>query len=170
MTPKTMGTMPLLPALPAPRYEEFKASELTEIFRFVDVTAIIEPLIGKPYRIGAAGPDEFDCWGLVQYIQRVVFGRDVQTISDPPGDIKSLVRFVRDHPERGNWRRVEKPVHGGVVEMSHAVIPHHVGIYLDIDGGGILHCSENGGVSWESQFCLKVAGFRNFVFHERVAP
>ncbi len=86
--------------------------------------------LGKPYRWGAAGPDAFDCSGLVVYCyaqlgifvphsSRALYdmGRPVSLIELQPGD---LVFFAR----RG---RV-----------------HHVGIY--IGGGNFVHAPHSGDV------------------------
>jgi len=35
----------------------------------MDRLAFLESLIGKPYKIGARGPSEFDCYGLARHIQ-----------------------------------------------------------------------------------------------------
>lgn len=124
-------------------------------------------LIGTPYKSGSMGPDTFDCWGLIRHVEREAFDRDVQAIIPPDdeNDLRALVYFIKNHPEHQNWKKVEIPAHGGVVEMSSSTHPHHIGVYLDIDGGGILHCS-NAGVTFDSLFSLKASGWRKMVFYE----
>lgn len=39
--------------------------------------AFLEALIGRPYRIGATGPDAFDCYGLARHLQHHLFSYDL---------------------------------------------------------------------------------------------
>ena len=135
-----------------------------------EIVAFMEPLFTAKYRIPKPGerpniePKEFDCQTFVKYIQKHCFGRDIFTIATPSDETSILVRFIRNHPERVNWPIIDKPEHGGIVEMSHGRYPHHVGIWLDIDGGGIAHC-DLGGVSFQKRKELEAAGWRGFVYH-----
>lgn len=131
-----------------------------------ELATLISPLLGKRYRPGGTGPDEFDCGGLVQYVQRLVFEREF-VAGTAPVDLLPLTRFIAKHPERRNWRRCERPVHGGLVEMGHNDHAHHIGQYLDLDGGGVLHAHAKAGVSWDSLLMLRAAGWRGFVYLER---
>jgi hypothetical protein len=129
---------------------------------------LVEPLIGRPYKEGAYGPEEFDCWGLAWYIEKELFDRELSVIINPSGSIKEISRLFRDHPEHRNWSVCEQPVHGGVIEMSHSRHPHHVGVWLDIDGGGILHAQCLAGVSFDPIIAMRAAGWRRFIFHDWV--
>lgn len=124
-------------------------------------------LLGKKYKSGGNGPDEFDCWGLLRNVQMTCFDRDIQAIVPPEDedDLRALIKFIREHPEHQNWIVVDEPVHGGGVEMSSSAHPHHIGVYLDIDGGGILHCS-TAGVTFDSLFNLRASGWRKMVFYK----
>lgn len=126
----------------------------------------IEPLLGLPYRKGAAGPDAFDCWGLCRFVQARLFNRELAEIEAWPEQLEQLAGFVAAHVERKKWRRVEAPLHGCIVEMSHNLIPWHVGVYLQIDGGGVLHAREKRGVVFEDLFRLRRGGFREVYFNE----
>jgi hypothetical protein len=126
----------------------------------------IESQLGKPWEKGAAGPDAYDCWGWAEVLQRVAFGREIGTIAEPPEDKRALIEFVKAHAARKNWRQVETPVHGGLVELAHNSRPFHIGVYLDIDGGGISHATAGVGVTFDTILALRAAGWRRFVFHE----
>lgn len=133
-----------------------------------DLIETVGKVLGTPYESGSMGPNTFDCWGLFRHIQIEVFKRDTQVIVPPPPDnIRALVKFVQNHDEHKNWNVSDKPEHGGVVEMSHANHPHHVGVWLDIDGGGVLHCSV-AGVTFDSLFVLKASGWRKFIYYTYV--
>lgn len=131
-----------------------------------DVIAFVEANMGKPWQVGANGPDRFDCWGWAQALQREGFGREIATIAEPPTNSRDLIEFVRSHPARKQWREVPAPVHGGLVELAHNSRPFHIGVYLDIDGGGISHAMHGAGVTYDTILSLRAAGWRRFVFHE----
>lgn len=127
---------------------------------------MINELIGLPWVVGAEGPDAYDCWGLARTVQREMFQREMPRISEPPVDVRSLVKFVREHRARTQWREVPGPVHGGLVEMAHGRHPFHIGVYLDIDGGGILHSVNPAGVCWDLEITLRASGWRRFTYHD----
>lgn len=135
----------------------------------VECLVFVRGILGKPYEVGAAGPDKFDCSGLISYVGPRAFGFPFPHFTDPPIELLSLARFVRDNPERKHWRSSLRPVHGGLVELSHAVAAHHIGLWLKFDGGGVLHAAENVGVSFAPLFRLKLEGWRSFRFWERVS-
>lgn len=130
-----------------------------------DVLTVAQEVLGKPYKTGAMGPVEFDCWGLVRYIQIEAFDRQASLILPPSDNVRDIVKFMRNHPEHKNWVRSDKPVHGGIVEMSNSIHPHHIGVYLDIDGGGILHSSV-AGVTFDPIIVLECSGWRSFIFYD----
>jgi hypothetical protein len=131
----------------------------------MDEIEIINDVIGKRYELGSMGPDTFDCWGLVRYIQLNVFQRELKVLETKElTNIKDLIKFIKDHPEHKNWTAVDIPEHGSVVEMANLIHPNHVGVYLDIDGGGVLHCGMNG-VMFDTVFNLKASGWRKFKFY-----
>jgi hypothetical protein len=126
---------------------------------------LVYAVLGTKYESGAMGPETFDCWGLVRYVQNEAFGRELQIIEPPSDKVRDLIKFIKSHPEHQNWTKVDEPVHGGVVELSNSYHPNHVGVYLDIDGGGILHCSV-AGVTFDPLVILKASGWRRFNFYK----
>jgi hypothetical protein len=135
-----------------------------------EIVRFIEPLFAAKYRIPGKDdrpnkiPYEFDCQTFVKYVMKHCFDRDIFMIATPSSEISVLIRFIKNHPERVNWPVVEKPEHGGIVEMSSGQHPHHVGLWLDIDGGAILHCYL-GGVGFQKPRELEAAGWRRFIYH-----
>lgn len=111
--------------------------------------------IGRPWQSGAAGPEAFDCWGLVRSIQRDVYGRHLPTVDIDATDVRAVIGMFESHPERSRWHRVEVPVEGDCVLMSHAKHPSHVGLWLDCNGGGVLHSLRGAGVVFSSMSALR---------------
>lgn len=129
---------------------------------------LVQNNLGKPWRVGTNGPDAFDCWGWAQFVQHNGFHRYIETISEPPANPRELIEFVKNHAARKSWREVSKPVHGGLVELAHNTRPFHIGVYLDIDGGGITHAAPRIGVTFDTVLALRAAGWRRFTFHEYI--
>ncbi|MGH6887996.1 MAG: hypothetical protein ACREHF_02165 [Rhizomicrobium sp.] len=110
------------------------------------------------------GPDSYSCWGLARACQRIAFDRDLPIVAHPL-TLRALIRMIEDHSARDCWPEVERQRHGDLVTMSHAVHPHHIGTWLALDGGGILHSTKREGVTFVTPMQLKILGFRGFRFH-----
>lgn len=127
--------------------------------------AFINSLVGKPYRRGAAGPDEFDCYGLARHVQKHVFGRDLPLFEAPEESGRiSLAAFLATHPERKFWVNIGKPVDGALVSMAKQEIGYHIGVYLADDGGVIIHALEGSGVIVDQPFSLQALGWRRLQY------
>ena len=130
-----------------------------------DLNPIIE-IMGAKWVRGACGPKEFDCWGLACWVQNKLFGRKVALEPNPPEALRDLIKFVRTHNGRKQWRLVESPRHGAMVEMAHEEHPFHFGVYLNIDGGGILHSLEGIGVAFDPVVALRASGWGRIKYYE----
>jgi len=86
------------------------------------------------------------------------FGRILPEISNPE-DMLVMGRTFRDHPERRRWAKVESPAEGDCVLLRRSRHPIHVGIWLDVDGGGVLHCAEGAGVVFQRSDALALNGW-----------
>lgn len=124
----------------------------------------LDDLLGKPWKRGARGPDAYDCWGLVWEVQRR-FGRSLPTVDDPPTSLMGVAKLFRDTDIRDLLQKVERPEHGCIVEMSHSSRPYHVGVYLDVDRGGIIHSLGKLGVQFDRMPNLLAAGWNNFTYY-----
>lgn len=124
--------------------------------------------IGKPWVLGTSGPDSYDCWGLVRAVMAEQFKIDVPAIIIPDCAGLAVVREAmvqfQHHPELQRWRTAEVPREGDGVQMSAAINPWHVGIWVDADGGGVLHCLEGAGVIFTKPVALRVAGWRRLSY------
>ncbi len=75
-------------------------------------------------------------------------------------DLLVLARLFRDHHERGHWQPVAAYRDGDGVMMRTARYPIHVGVWLEADGGRVLHCAAGSGVVCQSRRDLAANGWR----------
>ncbi|ANK79859.1 MAG: hypothetical protein TEF_02925 [Rhizobiales bacterium NRL2] len=119
-----------------------------------------EELIGRPWQAGGRGAQAFDCWGLVRYCWREQFGIEVPEIPVDAADLRRVLDAFRDHPERRRWRLVAEPREGDAVLMRQSRHPVHVGLWLEVDGGGVLHAARRIGVAFQNPRDLDLQGWR----------
>ncbi|WP_039758437.1 NlpC/P60 family protein [Bartonella queenslandensis] len=120
------------------------------------------PYIGLPWQAGAKGPDSFDCWGLLIWVQKHHFARDLPDIPVFDDDVKKIALTFRNHPERKRWRRVNRPKQGDAVLMRQSRHPIHVGLWVSISPTeqGVLHCIKGSGVVFQNTASLKLSGWQ----------
>lgn len=111
--------------------------------------------IGRPWIDGARGPDAFDCWGLLRWIEDKHFGLMLPDLPALPDETRNL---YREQIETGAWTVIDQPVHGSGALLRGGDRPH-VGVFLDIDGGGVLHAQEGVGVMFTAKQQLRMMGY-----------
>ena len=110
-----------------------------------------------PWEEGAQGPDAFDCMSFNRMIQARHFGISMPEITVPDYENgMALVELMRGHSERDNWQRVKFPQHGDMVLVHR---PMHYGVWIDVDGGGVLHCVRGAGVVYTKGASWQFSGF-----------
>lgn len=114
------------------------------------------------YVLNGQQDDEFDCWGFTRLVQRKLFARDLPNLVLAEDSLSNWVKQGIELKERLQWVQIEKPKHGCLVSMSHASLPYHVGTWLDIDAGGVIHFTEKGGIQFQSIRELKLTGWYRF--------
>ena len=100
-------------------------------------------------------PAGLHCWELVRQCQRVVFGRELPPVLVAPERRRELFDMMSLRHSYQGWREVEAPAHGAVVFMTRhghevAKAACNGGVWLDLDGGGVLHTDAPHGVVFES--------------------
>lgn len=103
----------------------------------------IADLIGKPFRDGGRGPDDYDCWGLaVEVFRRAGIDLpDYQISCEASADVDQQI-----NTQRHEWARCagEIPVPALAVFRDRGLCTH-VGVWLG--GGRIIHAFERTGVA-----------------------
>jgi len=123
-------------------------------------TSALSTLIGLPWVAGARGPDAYDCWGLFLAVQRQYFGRDLPEIPVDALNLRAVLDAFTAHPERQRWQPVSAAEEGDAVLMRQSRYPVHIGAWLDIDGGGVLHAVRHAGVVFQTLAALNAHGWR----------
>lgn len=130
--------------------------------------------IGRPWQAGAKGPDCFDYWSLLIWVQKHYLNRNLPDIPVFDGDLKKIARTFLAHPERKRWRRVKRPKQGDALLMRQSRHPIHVGLWVIINPTeqGILHCIKGRDVVFQNTASLKLSGWQieGFYHFARKAP
>lgn len=101
----------------------------------------VNDLIGKPYRLGATGPNEFDCWSLTVEVAKR-FGVTVPMI-DCAGRGRSAIGAIASETRHNLAFEVEQPTDGDTLLSLRL---GHIGTVV---GGRVLHASRKHGVVLE---------------------
>lgn len=126
----------------------------------------ITKYIGLPYVTGGRDARGVDCWGLLRLIYRQERGID---LPEYPGldleQIRAISREILAIASR-DWREVVTPQDGDAVAMSLKDALHHVGVWVDADGGKIVHCWKGLSVVAETVRMVKMKGVRTVRFFQ----
>ncbi len=113
--------------------------------------------VGTPWVVGTCGPDTYDCMGFFKHIQKEHFNVPVPMIFAPdPRNEAEITMLFLTHEERKNWVKIDKPEHGCGVLIRR---PMHIGTWINVDGGGVLHCVCGIGVIFTADAAWPVSGF-----------
>ena len=123
------------------------------------MTHFANKYIGCPWVAGAQGPDSFDCWGFVRFVLLHEYGYNVPPVNINPNNLRDVLRAFHADLAFQAFVEVDKPQDGDVVLMRQAKNPVHAGLWLDIDGGGILHCVRRSGVVFQNIASLNLSGW-----------
>lgn len=115
--------------------------------------------IGLPWVPGAQGSDSFDCWGFVRYVLKHEYGLDVPQVNVNPECLRDVLQAFKVDIAFQSFNEVSVPQDGDVVLMRQAKNPIHAGLWLDIDGGGVLHCVRGNGVVFQNVRSLNSCGW-----------
>lgn len=127
-----------------------------------------ETYLGRPWVSGAAGPDAYDCYGLVRAVYAGRFGVALPVLEVDAARPLAAARAMRDFEGYGAWVSVDgRPAEGDVIQMGHARHPHHVGIWIDADGGRVLHSVEGTGVLAQPLASLRLHGWNILTIYRR---
>jgi hypothetical protein len=103
------------------------------------------------------GPTVWNCWNFDREVQRAEFGRHLPPL--PIGDSKGVLAALEAFPARAQWRkRLAGFCEGDIVVMRGVDL--HVGVWVEADGGGVLHCQRDLDVCFDDLPALAAHGFR----------
>lgn len=120
--------------------------------------------VGKAHQHGGRGPEVFDCWGLLKWIYMHRYGI---ALPDLPGISSKQAIAISKQINKSveeEWFPVEKPFDGCAVALAQVRSYHHVGIWIDADGGKVLHCYDDQRVIVDTVKQLQLKGFRKVDF------
>ena len=122
-----------------------------------------ETLIGRPYQIGAMGPDKFDCYGLVRHVQGKCYAYEMPDLPYAIATTRSQAEAMLSHPEREKWQQVETidAQDGDIVLMGNVSgRDFHLGTYVVVNSLGlVLHTNPANGVVADDLPSLRSIGF-----------
>ena len=109
--------------------------------------------------IGRPWSQENDCYAFFRHIQLTHFGRHLPVIDVDAMNIRTVIRTFRDHEERSRWGQVPSPMEGDAAMLGKNSTQIHLGLWLPVDGGRVLHCDKVGGVLCQSLDSLRLNGW-----------
>jgi cell wall-associated NlpC family hydrolase len=124
-----------------------------------------DDLIGKPFKYGGRGPDEYDCYGLMMEVFRRMGVKLPDYFSTDQDDANAVQ--ITDGVAQ-DWQRIAEPEVGCGVTLrlscDHPTLTTHVGVVVDADL--FLHTRAKVGVVAERLshpvWQRKVTGFFRF--------
>lgn len=123
-----------------------------------------EEFIGKKWVQHARGPVDFDCWGLLIWIYRNRYSTELPDV--PGADFKAFARILNAELKNPTqWTEVKTPFEGCGVALGGTEFYHHVGIWLDVDGGLVLHSASLKNITAQSLRGLKNSGMQRIAFY-----
>ena len=125
----------------------------------------INDYINKPWVEGADGPDAFDCDGVFRDVQHKYYDIHLQKVSVNRKSILAVVKALSNDPSLLEWLEIDRPEDGCLVKLFKHSRPDHMGVFVDIDGGGVLHSQQGAGVCFDSVFDLKAMGWKTIKFY-----
>jgi len=115
------------------------------------------------WEAGANGPDKYDCHHLVIEIKKKFYNQQLPSVEVNANNLFSVIKAIKKNKVWNDFVKLDKPEDGCIVKMFSAEQPNHIGIYIKMDSGGVLHCSQRWNVSFDSVFNLRKV-FSNIEF------
>ncbi len=116
----------------------------------------ITKYLSKPWING-----QQDCWQLVRDVYREQLNIELPQIVVNAEKLREVITAMESTTNLSDWQPIEQPGHWSLVFWSQLTRPSHVGIYLDIDGGRILHNTQRTGVVCQSVHDMSLQGWCN---------
>lgn len=132
----------------------------------------LNTLIGLPWVANAKGPDAYDCFHLVQHVEKELFGRSMKDVI-VPNELSwwDVIRLIEGSEEFANWQeivtvdpRVFQPEDGAIVAMASHRHAAHIGVWFSPEHR-VLHVDRPAGVCYHDMPTLRVLGWMRLRFY-----
>lgn len=127
----------------------------------------ISQYLMAPFEHDAYGPERFDCYGLLWHVAREHGGIELPRFDDFEGQLKRINAAIAGQTLSDDWVEVEIPQDFDAVVMKRAGEAYHVGCWLGVDGGKVLHATPQG-VHCNDMNALRRMFFQHFSFYRHV--
>lgn len=114
-----------------------------------------EKYIGKPWING-----EYDCWGLVREVYKNELGVELSPIVTDATSLREVLLEFRKSTNYNKLSPDNKLLDKHITVLTQNKYPCHVGVYADVDGGGVLHNMQGVGVIFQKLPDLKMNGWQ----------
>lgn len=122
--------------------------------------------IGDIWKAYGRGPHEFDCYGLHWYINKEYNNRMLpKELEVDMGSTDRESRYIEDGLKQ-KWIETENPKTFDLVAMSKKRAIHHVGCFLDNDGGKVIHALDKLNVIVSTFSHLRKLGISTIKFYK----
>ncbi len=102
---------------------------------------------------------DYNCFDHFVEVQDKEYGiSSLYTLENIPHvfNHEELLDYVDNNKEiRTLWATVDKPTDGCAVLFGSKSRRFHIGTYVDVDGGGVLHCDQKVGVIFTSMHAFR---------------
>jgi hypothetical protein len=124
--------------------------------------------VGNKWVALGRGPATFDCWGLCWWIEKRHFAREMDPMIINPLDLDVVSKTTETMLLGGDWVKLQTPKDGAIVALSKNNKINHVGVFLDLDTGVIIHAMAKQGVLCQKLNTMPSLGFSTieFYFHK----
>jgi hypothetical protein len=100
-----------------------------------------------------------NCWTFTRKVVLELFGVELPTSDIAPRARRAKAAEFAEHPARRRWRETTADASLWALALLHRRGQHpdfieHAGMYLSLDGGGVLHLDKEHGVVFDSLFEL----------------
>jgi cell wall-associated NlpC family hydrolase len=110
--------------------------------------------------IGQKFTEEHNCYYWYREILKDIYGIQMPPLAGNH-TVFSAARLIRDLPELFGGRKTDKPQPGDCVFLTLGHRPHHIGIYVIVDGKPkVLHAVEGSGIVLSDMSSLRINGWR----------
>lgn len=114
---------------------------------------------------GAQGPLAFDCWSFFRMVQKKHFSREVPIVQIDANNHDAVKAAFGIETMYQGWHEVESPREGDGVLFYGGLDENHIGVWLDANMGGVLHCMRKSGVVFTARETVRRMGWGRVMFY-----